>query len=1234
MYSYEAVREKIKQIEGGAFQALAQRCYFRKSNIRSVNYSGIKAGSVKTVKSPYDALYQNNAGEWIFFEAGHISDRNQAIKKIEDDINKCLGYEKLHPELGGISSIACCYSCEKLTAADLASLQGIDRRVELISADIIAEACCTDYPWLSEEYLGIEISRGQICDVENFISLIENDTFAPSLATEFVGRQKEIDSLKQLLGSHRVVCISGRSGSGKTKIGIEAGLRFAEENDCDFLVIRAGHRPVCDDLVKCCSKDGRYLILLDDANDISGLRSIREFVSMNGNVRILATVRDYVKARVVDELRRIKGFGEFALSPLEDDEIGKILKDQFEVANQVHLDQIIRVSRGNLRLAILAAESLRQEGVQSIINVRELLSMCYGGRVSLFSENEKASISIASILGPHETENNPGLKLLEEISGIGHRAYLTACKSLYEKELLDMVHDFEAISFEEQNLRDYFIYQSIVENRLFTLQDIWRLPSGIRRVSSVTNTLLNVFYSPEVLSRLTEQTKLIWRDADSEERKLLIEGVGALIPSESLSYLNTEVQNLEKEEERANYLDVGAKRTNHFGFKSDVLKLASKFFGDADNWKHAFLIVVAMLEKNNTYLDDYCHIFDSLLKPDKHSFCQGYSREHFVLRRLQELYASTQDTTYAVLMIRFASVVLKDAIEGTEMGEGNQFRLYHGMQPYSDELVELRRECISCLKNLREDPRFRDMADSVVFDYVGQSDSDEPSLSKSTVDEIMAAYRVDEESLSYSLLNDIWTFRHRNAAFLGDENWIDSLFCSHRAFQLVEFCVVPLWQRYKRLEEFEEKVHATSLLMTEEDWILFVDLIRRDLSNGKRRDFSIVAEAISWVIEQHMNMNDRSSMVDALIDAIFELSLSPDICISTVFRFLLEAEPNQDIRNIVLSRSSDSLKAIWASCCDSYVLKRGGNYEIFCSDVLSGLASFGEVISAQEVLDAEFSKPGFLGAYCSEIAKSSVVGYDQKRYFVMDLANCDEEIFEAGISNLDNLSRVEELVCALLRDCEDFWFGESICKKLIQKDPDFIFKLLPAWIDVNSEGYVAFDESISDLYWETEKPIDNLPRLATMVDVTALGFYDKRALMRCISSIVKAGIEKGKGAEVLRWLSGEAVRDAPLAQIAIDVATSLKADSRLTFCVLACECDISVEAFSKAAFSLSFDGESWSGSAIPLIERKIDYAENLQEVLMENGYIKYLPAVEEYLQHLNKRKHNEEIREFIDPFWG
>lgn len=1009
-------------------------------------------------------------------------------------------------------------------------------------------------------------------------------------------------------------------------------MRLSKTAACDFLIIRSGHRSVYGDLIRCCSKDRNYLILLDDANDISDLSSIREFVSMNDNVQVMATLRNYVKENAVKELRHIKGFCEFVLPPMGEEAIKNILEKQFAIANQEHLQQIIRVSRGNLRLAILAAETLRQSGAQGIINIKELLSMCYESKLSLFSNNEKTAISIASILGAHETENNAGLAHLEEICKIDHCAYIAACRTLHEKELLDAIHDFEAINFEEQNLRDYFIYQSVVKDHIFTLRDLWGLPNGARRVSSIANILLNVFYCQEVRGLLATQLKDIWENSGSEERKQLIRMAGSLIPLESLAFLDVEIQNFETKDERANYLNVGLRRTDHFGFESEILELSSIFFDDIDNWMHAFLIALTLLQKDNTYVDDYCHIFDSLLKPNKYSFYQGFTREHFVFQKLHELYESTQDATYAILLIRFARVILSDEVEGTEMGEENQLHLYRGVLPYSEELVKFRRECITYLKNLRKDSRFRDMADSIVFDYVGQSANGEPSLAKSTVGEIIAVYEIDKASLSYSLLDNIWVFRYRNASFLGEDSWIDALFRSQRALQLVELCVIPLWRRCKKAEEFEKEIHAVSVRMTEEDWTLFINLIRRDFANRKRRDLSTAAEAISWMIGQ--NAHKRSPMIDMLIDAVFEFGLRPDICCRNIFRYLMEIYPDQSLRSVVMSRSSDELKAAWASCCDSYILEQDGDYEVFCLNVLNGLASYGETVSPETVLDAETAKPGFLGRYCEAMTASSIVGADYKRFFILNLASCDEEKFEAAIDNPSNLSRVEDLICGVLRECEDFWYGKDICKRVIRINLGFIFKLLSAWIDENSESHHSFDESISDLYWEIEEPIENLPKLTTIANVATLGFFGIHALEECVSSIVKTGVEKGKGDEVLRWLSNEAVRDTPFSRIANEVATSLNTDSRLTFCILSCENDIPVETFSRAAFSLPFDGAAWSGSAIPLIDRKINYVKDLQNALIESGYLKYFPATEEYLQYLLKRKHHEEISEFVDPFYG
>lgn len=1230
MLTYEAIRKQIERIDGGTFQTLAQRYCFRKYGIKSVNYSGTMPGSAKTVKSPLDAFFESKDGTWAFLEAGHISERNQALRKIQDDIMKCLDYEQAHSEMGKVSLIICCYSCSRLTPNDLDDLKKLDQRIELVSADDIAEGCSTSYPWLAKEYLGIAITPIQLSDLEGFVSSIEDDAFAPSLSIELQGRRRETEELLELLKTSRVVCIDGKSGSGKTRIGVEVCAKYSEVTGCEALVIKAGHQSIYESLACCCSNDVNYLILLDDANEISDLRSIRELVSARKNIRVIATVRNYAKQAVINELKHIDGSSEYTLAPLDDEAVRSILCEQIGITDQNSLQQIVQIAHGNLRLAILAAESLSREGLRSIINIQELLATCYESKLTTFSENEKRAISIAAALGAHETKENPVLSSLEEKCGLNHQSYINACRSLYEKELMDMVQDFAAVSFEEQSIRDYFIFHAFVRDGLFTLGDIWSLPKGSTRIAKIANILLNVFYTPETHDLLRSQVLSIWKNADDQERSRLIEVLGQLIPLEAMMYLETQVANERPAKFRANYLEVGCDRIGHLGFKSETLELLAQFFGNREYWKHAISIALSALIKNNASIEDYCYLFETGLKPNH--LCPDYEfrRARYTLDRLQELYETTNDATYAVLFIRISKSILNDTIEGTEAMQGNQFRIFHGTLPFSNSLIQTRKRCIEYLNSLRGDDRFTDLADTVIFEYVGQSLKGTPSLSQRTVECILESYHLSEAPNSYSLACNVWTFMRRNESILSTDNWISALFNSDPVYQLIELSINPRWSPLDTREGFEAQVQAIISSFSIHDWKRFLNLLQQDQSRGITVNKYNLVRIFLWALDDAVDK--ESAVSNLLIDAIFAFEFGAWECFDTAIHCLEKQYPDDNLRQIIEQKATDGTLPSWLSRYDSYILGKDHDYPEFAANALDSVAKSGETAQFEDVMQTTAIIPGFFGEYCNAITESERISTERKCYIIASIGNQDSNALHSALVHSENLSAVESLILSSLHASRDFWYGEKICPIVVQKDPGFIFDLLTAWIEADVESYFGPDQCIEELYWSIDDPVERLTHLPDLIPLATADWSLKHALTTCIASIVKKGIEKGFADVVIDWLATEATTDALFADIAIEAATSFDYTSRSTFCEVACAKGLSVGKFEIAALSMSFNGESWSGSELPLIDRKLKYIKELDSCLIEKGYLEHSLALKRRISWLEDRRKTIEVQEFLDPF--
>lgn len=1227
MHAFEQIRKEIEIVDGGTFQILAQRCCLRKYGFKSPHYHGTREGSIKTIKGHPDSFYETSTGGWAFLEAGHIANRAQAMAKIKDDVQMCLDYEKQHPDMGSLDLIICCYSHSRFTPADINLLKEADPRVILVGPDEIAEMCVT-YPWLAYEYLGVEAGSTQICDLEKFISLTEEDAFAPSLKTELVERAQEIEDLLQILGANQAVCLTGKSGSGKTRLAIEACVQYSTTEKAEVLVIRPSRKPIYEALERCCSLDTKYLLLLDDANDLADLKLVWEYASLHENVKILATTRNYAKQQVVKQLHHLRRFEEYSVSPITNEAIEDVLKTQLGIKNQDYIQQIVSIAHGNMRLAILAGESAKTSGFQGITNIHDLLEACYEKKLAEFSANEKTAIAISSILGAHATEDNESLHALELKASIEHAQYLKACKSLHHKELLDMIQNYSAVNFEEQNLRDYFIRLAIVEDGIFKLRDIYTLPGGKKRVVDILNVILNVFYTEHARSNLVDQVLEIWAESADHDRIELIKTFGNLIPLESLAFLAAAIQSTSSNPERCNYISIGLERKNHYEFESNALECIAGLLSNYEHWQAASDLVFDLLEKENGYIGDYCYIFDSLLKPSRSFLNESIARERHVFDRLKSLYETTDDSTYAVLLLRYIQNILNDEIEGTELGEGHQVIFYRATLQYTDELFALRKDCVSTLFNLRRASALTEMADSVAFGYKGLFLEGSPSLATETCRLILENYHLPEMPASYSCLKAIWSFRRSNEKALLEFGWIDKLFNATPITKLVSYSMGLKWRLADSDDKLSLELQEHIAPMTESDWTSFLSMLQVDQTNNVEFDYRI-QRILTWAIEYYRNRDSRIQKL--LSNAFLSLRISPWHDFDSVFSSLESLHQSEDIRQIIIAKTPPELTASWLACYDTYALTKTNDYATFALNVLNGLSEYGEVIELKSIVRADGAQPGFLGKYCRALIESTLVQPSRLCCFP---ANLDEDTIcslDASLDHNDNLMQVEEFLCFLLKNSGDYWCGEEIGLCVIKKDPSYIKDFLRTWIEHDSETHFSRDQNIGELFWGISNPVDALPLLPEIQKDLPSDFPSDYCFKKCILSIVNTGINKGHRVDLLEWLSSEAISETPFSKIATGVGTSLNYEIRTEFCIALCEKNAPMDVFVQAAVAMPFNGMSWSGSEIPVIDRKIEYMSNLAKLLLEQGFPKYCSRLQESLRCLRKSKSAVEIREFVSP---
>ena len=81
-----------------------------------------------------------------------------------------------------------------------------------------------------------------------------------------------------------------------------------------------------------------------------------------------------------------------------------------------------------------------------------------------------------------------------------------------------------------------------------------------------------------------------------------------------------------------------------------------------------------------------------------------------------------------------------------------------------------------------------------------------------------------------------------------------------------------------------------------------------------------------------------------------------------------------------------------------------------------------------------------------------------------------------------------------------------------------------------------------------------------------------------------------------------------------------------------CEEDIEKSIFTYIAFSMSFEGKSWSGSESSVVLKDIDFARKLKSALKGKKLYKYVLECDEYIDYCEQRLRNIEIEDFINDW--
>jgi len=686
------IKQKILQLDGGTFQNLCD-IYLCKLGYENVMSLGMKSGTNKTTKGIPDTYFYNSSGKYIL--AMYTTQQSNIYNKIHEDIIDCLNAEKTGISEEKIAEIICCHTSDKISVGQDEKLRELcssnDISLQLKGIDQIANDIYKRYPILAKDFLDISISTEQIYFMPEFINKHDQNKMSAPLSTDFKFRKKEIEEFFSKLNKSEVIVITGQAGVGKTKLALECGKRFISINDYKFYCIKSNNLPIYEDLKIFLDKPGNYLILVDDANQVTNLNYILDYLTKENqgyNIKIILTVRDYAKKSVIHNIYDFTNPEILIINTFSDEEIEKILKDNLNILNENYLKKILNIAEGNARLAMLAGKiAVDTQSLNSISDATELYESYYGSFISKNIDNNNlyAVAGIISFLNAiNFKELNLLLPVLEKLN-LSETSFVKYTKELHNLEFVD-IYDNKVVKISDQSFSNYLLKYVFIDKKIIPYSTMVRTFFNNCRscVINSTNILTNIFISETMIEELKYELGKVWDDYKNEDNSLFFEYVKAfhlIRPIETLMTLKKMIDGLSYENFKIEYLDFDKK--NHSNrVDDDILKILGNFH-DREELPEALELFFLYLNKQPQKFMEFYNVIINYFSINKISNKNNYWTQIKLLNNFNQYSNNWEDEIITFLFIKVASKLLQLSFSPTEMDRGKKITIYQISLQYS-----------------------------------------------------------------------------------------------------------------------------------------------------------------------------------------------------------------------------------------------------------------------------------------------------------------------------------------------------------------------------------------------------------------------------------------------------------------------------------------------------------------------------------------------------------------------
>ena len=719
MSKINQMEKALQEIDATKFHKLIDS-YLSKSYSYKITSNGTKLAEDKPTKGTPDSFAVLENGKYIFIE--YTTQKTNIKNKFLDDIGKCFDEEKTGIKVTEIEKIILACNSD-LNPKEIKNLKDECKKrnidCTILGNSIISNELFSRYPNIAKEFLGISVDSGQILDYDDFIKNYNSNNYSTSLNTSLLCREEEFEKLYSNIKNSDITIITGSAGIGKTKLALEVCNSFAEKNNFQFKVILHRGVDIFDDIMAYFNDErSSYLILIDDVNRIkNALEYIQEYYGEKfekNQLKIVATVRDYAKEKVLSLIPQKLNLSEFELKTLNDDSIKTIIKNEYNITNPIYVERIIDISCGNPRLAIMAASIANEKNsLESIYDVTSLYDEYFSKikeEIELFNQEEiLLSIAIVSFFRVIDKSNDTQVELIENAFNISINDLWKHIEELHHLEIFDL-YENEVVKVSDQILSTYLFYKIVFVDKKIPINIFLEnfFPQYKTKFVDVLNPLLNTFDTQYILSVLKEPINQLWDKYLEDEQNLheVINSFWFLKQTDILAYFNEKITNIDNEEfniDKVNFWN----RPNSNQLNDNILEKLSIFKNDTiQTIQMAVELLLIYFEKRPSKIQQVIYIFTKNYGFQIDSYRYSYEKENILLNTIWSYCKDGKNELITKLFIQVCRDFLKVEFEANRM-KGNQFIMQSFKLAETEKLKILRDNIFKYLNSLNKIDKYQ-----------------------------------------------------------------------------------------------------------------------------------------------------------------------------------------------------------------------------------------------------------------------------------------------------------------------------------------------------------------------------------------------------------------------------------------------------------------------------------------------------------------------------------------------